>query len=162
MLERGESLFAARTIAESIYPDGRRMSSYVPKDPGVRDLWGKLRRRRQFTDYKQQKESLEVLNKQNSVEVFVATYMIIERKDGLEYSACVWTNGVDSLLPKTETIILLVDADNKIRISLPWTSAFSVIGTMMEKHQTLLPARYRVGSFPNPEQLEELRHLVTG
>ena len=130
---------------------------YIPNDPAVRGLSQSLKRHRQALDYKQQKEALDAIHKADGTDVFVASYLIFTQKDASEYSMCVWTKGIDSLLPKTEHISFLIDKDAKEYVTQPWERAFPVVASLMEKEQGVLPERYRVRSFPTEEQIARLR-----
>src|SRR6185312_753509 len=116
-----------------------------------------LKRHRQALDYKQQKEALDAIHKADGTDVFVASYLIFTQKDASEYSMCVWTKGIDSLLPKTEHISFLIDKDAKEYVTQPWERAFPVVASLMEKEEGVLPERYRVRSFPTEEQIARLR-----
>jgi hypothetical protein len=133
---------------------------YVPEDPAVRDLLHSLKRRREGVDYQQQKRALDAIHEAEGTDIFVASFLLVTRKDESQYSTCVWTKGVESLLPKTEYISLLIDQETKDHISLPWERALPVLESLIEKEPGILPERYRVRSFPNEEQLVRLRSVA--
>jgi hypothetical protein len=68
---------------------------------------------------------------------------------------------VDSLLPLTDEVILVIDPETKDRVSVKWSIAQSVVGRLMEKQDDLLPERYRVRSFPSQEEIAELRRAAS-
>ena len=135
-------------------------SEYVSEDPAFHRQMKSLQRRREATDYHQQKESLNAIHEVEKVDIFVASYNVYKQKDGAEYSACVWTHDVDSLLPKTERIFFLVDKDAKDHIMAAWETALSVVGGLMEEEPGIQPRRYRVRTFPAEEQIARLRELA--
>jgi hypothetical protein len=95
-----------------------------------------------------------------NIDIFVASYKIFEQAGGIVYSACIWTNGIDSLLPRAENIAFLVDLEGKDHFVVPWEAAVSVVGSLMEQEADLMPPRYRVRQFPNAEQIAKLRKLA--
>ena len=133
---------------------------HVPEDKSLRDLWMKIKRRRDAIDYGQQQKLLNEIHEIEDIDVFVASYKIYERKDGFAYSACVWTNGVDSSLPQAENIALMVDVENPEHFVVPWEAAASVVGNLLDLEPDLMPARYRARQFPSTEQLARLRPLA--
>jgi hypothetical protein len=159
MLEKGEPAhFAPYAVSPNLYllSDGG-WNAYIPEESHLRDTWLNIKRKRDALDYNQQKESLDTVHLNAKIDIFVAKYVVFKRKDSSEYSACVWSKGVDSLLPETETVFFLTDPANKVSFATSWQAAFSIVGSMMEKQPTLLPVRYRVRSFPSQAQVEELR-----
>jgi uncharacterized protein YtpQ (UPF0354 family) len=133
---------------------------FVPEDQSLRDLWMTIKRQRDALDYSQQQELLNEIHEIQKIDVFVASYKIYERKDGSAYSACVWSNGVDSSLPQAENIAFLVDIENQEHFMVPWEAAASVVGSLLEQEADLTPVRYRARHFPSAEQLGRLRQLA--
>jgi hypothetical protein len=116
MLEKGQPAhFAPYAVSPNLYVlrDGG-WNAYVPEDSSVLDVWLDIKRRRETLDYNQQKESLDKVHLKANIDIFVANYLVFKRKDSSEYSACVWSKGVDSLLPETETIFFLTDPANNV------------------------------------------------
>ena len=135
---------------------------YVPADPVLRELWLTLKRHRDEIDYAQQQELLNAIHEKQETDLFVASYKIYEQKDGTAYAACVWTNGIDSSLPRAEHIVFMVDVEGKDFFTVPWDAAAPVVGNLLEQEVDLLPVRYRARQFPNSEQISELRRLAAG
>lgn len=135
-------------------------SEYVSEDAAFHKQTNSLQRRREAMDYQQQKESLNAIHEVENIDIFVASYNVYQQKDGAEYSACVWTRDVDSLLPKTERIFFLVDKDAKDPVMATWETALSVVGELMEEEPGMQPQRYRVRSFPAEEQIARLREVA--
>jgi hypothetical protein len=130
---------------------------HVPEDKSLRELWMSTKRQRDAVDYAQQKELLNEVHEVEDIDIFVASYQIYERKGGGAYSACVWTNGIDSSLPLTENIAFLMDTESGDHFMVPWAAAASVVGDMLEQEADLVPVRYRARQFPNAEQVAKLR-----
>jgi len=133
---------------------------YVPEDQSLRDLLLPIKRQRDAIDYSQQQGLLNDIHKLEEIDIFVAGYKIFEREDGTAYSACIWTNGIDSLLPQAENIAFLADLEGKDHFVVPWDAAVSVVGSLLEQEPGLMPIRYRVRQFPNAEQQARLRKLA--
>jgi uncharacterized protein YtpQ (UPF0354 family) len=133
---------------------------YLPEDQSLGDLLLPIKRRRDAIDYAEQQGLLNEVHKVEDIDIFVASYKIFEQAGGIVYSACIWTNGIDSLLPRAENIAFLVDLEGKDHFVVPWEAAVSVVGSLMEQEGDLMPPRYRVQQFPNAEQLTKLRKLA--
>jgi hypothetical protein len=133
---------------------------HIPEDPALRELRMKIKRQRDAIDYAQQQKLLNEIYELEDIEIFVASYKVYERKDGLAYSACVWTDGVDSSLPRSENIALMADVENPEYFVVPWEATESVIGDMLELEPNLVPVRYRARQFPSEEQLAKLRPVA--
>jgi hypothetical protein len=72
----------------------------------------------------------------------------------------VWTDGIDSSLPRSENIAFMADVENPEYFVVPWEAAESVIGDLLELEPDLVPVRYRARQFPSEEQLAKLRPLA--
>jgi hypothetical protein len=163
ILKIGEqSHFAAHPLSPSLFvlSEGA-WKIYVPEDPALLEPWLSMKRRREAMDYAQQKEYLDAIHERQKIDVFVASYTLFTPKEGgTEYSACVWSNGADSLLPKAENIVFLMDQKKKDYVSVPWEAALSIVCSLVEQDPSLQPIRFRVRSFPNQEQIAELRRVA--
>jgi hypothetical protein len=133
---------------------------YVPEDKSLREMWMKIKRQRDAIDYSQQQKLLNEIHEKEGIDIFVASYKIYERKDGLAYSACVWTNGIDTSLPRSENIAFMADVENPEYFVVPWEAATSIIGDLLELEPDLAPVRYRARQFPSDDQLARLRPLA--
>ncbi len=162
ILKMGEpSCFEPYSVSSSLYllNDGV-WETYLPEDPAQRALCLSIQRRREGMNYNEQKQSLDLIHKRDHVDVFAASYSIQTRKDGSTQSICVWANGVESLLPKTEFIALLVDQDAKDFVFVTWETAMSLVRDLVEVEPDLVPTRYRVRSFPSHQQIAHLRAVA--
>jgi len=133
---------------------------HVPEDKSLREMWMKIKRQRDAIDYSQQQKLLNEIHEIEDIDIFVASYKIYERKDGFAYSACVWTNGIDTSLPRAENIAFMADVENPDYFVVPWEAAVSVVGDLLELEPDLTPFRYRARQFPSDEQLARLRPLA--
>ncbi len=87
-------------------------------------------------------------------EMFVSGYNAIEAADGV-ISVCSWTEGAPSLLPRTGHIAFVAD-DRSAPVIAPWSAAQAVTGHRMEPTGHY-PERWRVLSFPDPDEMAQLR-----
>jgi len=149
--------FGAHPLSPNLYLlcDGL-WQLYVPDDQALRDLWLAIKRRRDALDYKTQKESLELIYQKDKVDLFLPDFVTINFKDGSKQSACVWANGVDSLLPKADLIAFMSEPKAGASLHVAWERAMPIVGKLMEEEPGLLPPRYRVRTFPTAQQWTEL------
>ena len=113
-----------------------------------------LRMRSWGQDYAEQKELLDALHAKTGRDVFVSAFSVMQRKDtGRHISYCVWPKGADSLLPRTERIIL--GGVGQEPIMAPWERVVEAAGNLMTP-MDMYPERYRVEGFPSAEQLEAM------
>lgn len=157
----GESHFLPHPLSPSLYllNDGA-WGAYFPENAALREQCLNLQRRREAMDYGQQQDSLKIIYEREKRDVFLATYTVFQRQDGSQYSTCVWSNGVDSSLPKADMITFFTATPKKWHITVPWGAAFPIVAGLMEQQEGLEPVRYRVSAYPNPEQIAALRRAA--
>jgi hypothetical protein len=99
--------------------------------------------------YAGQKSLLDDLNQRQGADVFVASATVVE-KDGLLRSYSTWTEGVDTLLPRTELLVFIKLHEGQLEQSLmlAWDVAADLASHLMEATD-FSPVRYRVRSFPD-------------
>jgi uncharacterized protein YtpQ (UPF0354 family) len=149
------------TLSPNLYTHSSgRWEFYAPEEEELKKLGLSMKKQREGIDYAQQKGYLEKLYKREKNDVFVATCQVLKRQDEALFSRCVWTNGVDSLLPETDVIVFLPDPKEKVFITVSWNGATSIVGFLMEMEPELTPPRYRVRHFPDAEQLVRLRQVA--
>lgn len=133
---------------------------YIPKDEELRKLWLSIKRQRDNLDYSQQKGYLDKLYERRKQDLFVATCQVYKRQDETLFSRCVWSKGVDALLPETDFIVFIEALKSKDHFSVAWNDAMPIVQPLMERDPELFPVRYRVRSFPNDRQLAQLRQFA--
>jgi hypothetical protein len=111
-------------------------------------------------EYNDQKELLDQIHQQAGDDVFVASYSAVQRKDsGRITSYSVWSDGVDTLLPETDDLVLLRADRAASKVEVAAASSFQrvrdVAGNLMQPLGTY-PERYRVARFPSEQQLTEI------
>ena len=108
-------------------------------------------------DYAQQKDTLDKLHEKNGEEVFVANFNAIKRPDGKVFSYATWTETANSLLPKTDTLVLgRIGSEPQM---VPWEKVVDVAGDLMAAVD-IYPPRYRVRSFPSEDQLAAMGNML--
>lgn len=101
--------------------------------------------------YAEQKEQLVAIHDKEEIDVFVASFSGIQMDSGEVISYCVWTEGIESLLPKTD-LIMIGNADESA--AYEWNKVAEVV--RLEPVDDLYPSRHRVGQTPTPEQLGKI------
>jgi hypothetical protein len=142
------------------YDDARRIVPFALTAPEHRQRQADLRRMLDTPAYAGQKALLDKLHEANDVDVFVASFNVYQdRNDSTrQVSVGTWTEGVHTLLPRTDHIAFVVsreDGEADVTVA-EWEPAFALLGDLMELQPTLYPPRYRVRSFPSAEQLRQL------
>jgi len=105
-------------------------------------------------DYAEQAEALNALHERTGEDKFVGSYLAIKR-GGEVVTYCVWSEGVDSMLPRTDEIYFVHGTGGdkgEIAARGSWDRVMGVVGGLAEPCG-LYPERYRVRVFPTPEQL---------
>lgn len=101
-------------------------------------------------DYAEQTDLLDKLHEKKGEDVFVATFSAIQSPEGRLFSYATWTETTNSLLPKTD-ILVLGRVGGKIAM-VEWQKVVDVAGDLMEPLD-IYPPRYRVRTFPSEKQL---------
>jgi hypothetical protein len=112
--------------------------------------------------YADQKVALDTHHQAINEDVFVAIYGLLAPKDRPDeiVSWCSWTEGVPSLLPTTDVVVLIRDVDGARKIvQVPRSDLERIVGHYF-KPTTEDPPRIRVDAFPTPGELIELQKLT--
>jgi hypothetical protein len=144
------------TVALRLEGDG--WESWLP--PPGSPLYAKfheLRVRTLGMEYNDQKELLDKLHETTNEELFVATYTAVQHKEsGRISSYSVWADGVPTLLPETDDVLLLrgdPQADDiQVVASGPFGRVREVAGDLM-RPLGIYPERYQLREFPTAQQL---------
>ncbi|MEM7275778.1 MAG: hypothetical protein AAF547_22070, partial [Actinomycetota bacterium] len=89
-------------------------------------------------------------------DLYIPRYLLAEGADGLVSSYTTWTEGVPSLLPRTDYIGLVTEQGEAV--TAPWNTVHRMVGTMMEPTDHF-PELWRVLSFPDNAGISRLRNL---
>jgi hypothetical protein len=106
-------------------------------------------------EYQTQKE---VLQARLGEDIFVASYLGVQRPDGSVLSYATWTEGVASLLPKVDEVALLSgDMNDPTVHRIAWSVLTEIAGAYLVRDPDLHPARFRAMEWPDPPTLGRLR-----
>ncbi|MGK5077578.1 hypothetical protein [Janthinobacterium sp. HLX7-2] len=129
-----------------------------PADAAVAAALARLQAMLRAHHYGEQKQEWDQLNAQRGENVCVAACMLFQSKGGERegvVSLATWTRGVDTLLPRTDIVAMVVPADNggdSATKLLAWDDALAIGGELMQEVECY-PVRYRVRGFPAPHAL---------
>jgi hypothetical protein len=125
-------------------------------DHPLHDQFHLLQLRSIGREYAEQKDFLDALHERIGASIWVASYCAVRNDEtGKAHSYCVWSQGVDTLLPCTEEVYFFIpkgDRDGSVVVKAGWDRVQQVVGQLMEP-QGGYPVRYRVKEFPSEEQL---------
>jgi hypothetical protein len=144
------------TVALRLVGDDWESWLPAPASP-VYSKFHELRMRTIGMEYNDQKELLDQIHASTSADLFVASFSAVQQKDtGRITSYSVWSQGVPTLLPETDDIVLLRadGAAEKVELAAAgdWQRVREIAGDLMEP-LGMYPERYRVLEFPTSEQL---------
>jgi hypothetical protein len=110
-------------------------------------------------NYAEQKDLLDRRHELEQVDIFVASYSAMEEeKTGNVISYCVWSEGVDTLLPETDQIFFFrpeAPKNEQTAGNADSDTVRRVAGDLMEPQGTY-PERWRVKEFPDDSVLREI------
>lgn len=130
-----------------------------PKNHAVRPQYDDLLLHHLGGLYADQKELLEKIYEPDPQAPFVASFSALQERDTEEVkSYCAWTKGIESLLPKTNLIML--GDESGTMASGPWNHIQSIVGDLMTEDESFYPVRYRVNEFPSEQQLTEIGNTL--
>lgn len=105
-------------------------------------------------EYAEQKSLLDRLHEKTGVDIYVAAHSAVRKDDGDVFSYCVWSDGVDALLPQADFVMFFRQGEDVVG-SADWASVRRICDSLMEETD-MYPARFRVRSFPTAEQLKQI------
>jgi hypothetical protein len=113
--------------------------------------------------YAEQKDLFDRRHEREQTDIFVATYSGIQNEKTRQIASyCMWSEGVDSLLPKTDQIFFFrphASEDKQLAARGDWDRVRSIVGDLMERQDTY-PERWRVREFPSEERLEQIGMML--
>ena len=158
----GKALDHARAITGLAFLlDDETWRSWLPDtEHPLHDRLHLLQLRSIGHDYAEQKRLLDALHEKSKLDLWVASYSAAKNNDtGKLHSYCVWSQGVDTLMPKTEQVYFFVPKGHKggDLVARPsWDRVQQVVAHLMER-QEIYPVRYRVKAFPTADELALLQ-----
>lgn len=106
-------------------------------------------------EYADQKLLLDQYHESERIDIFVASCSALQSKDTEEiFTYCVWGEGVDALLPKTDRIMFALESGGIA--SGQWDEVIPIVGDLIRREEEYYPPRFRVREFPSREQLEAI------
>lgn len=109
-------------------------------------------------EYGEQQPLLQELFEKRGEDVFVASYSAVEAESGRVFSYSVWSEGVDTLLPETETLMFYRPEIDQ-HLAVAWSRAAPIVGALLQPFD-VYPPRFRAREFPSESQLAELREAA--
>jgi hypothetical protein len=106
-------------------------------------------------EYAVQQRRLETELEDDGVDLFVATFRLLEADGRPRHSFCVWGHRVDSLLPHSELVAIFDDRAEE-PVFVPWDVVRSKVGAMWQSWDAT-PSRVRTDGYPTGALLAELR-----
>lgn len=157
------------SVVPLLFEAGRWQTHRLALGTDVGRAFENLRIEEQAVVYRDQHDLLEKLSAARHDDVFVASLSVIDDKErGGFDSYCAWTDGVASLLPEAGRIAFVSNPTARqnfiqkiVAKKKPWMAearfedALRVVGHRMKKLDTI-PARYRVESFPTPDEFSAM------
>ncbi|KVN69461.1 hypothetical protein WM03_14630 [Burkholderia ubonensis] len=105
-------------------------------------------------DYRDQQALMDEAHARDGLDVFVAQYSAYRRPSGELFSMSVWTEGVHSLLPDTDSVMLFRPRTQQ-SATVPMAELLRLCGDLMTAtaHR---PVRYEVKAFPDEARFRAL------
>jgi hypothetical protein len=111
-----------------------------------------------LAEYEAQKEALKPRIEED---VFIASFKAMKREDGSVYSFATWTEGVPTLLPETDEVLLVADpveeGQEREFLRVAWTTFVELAGEWLEREEGIHPARWRASGWPDEGVMRKLR-----
>jgi hypothetical protein len=109
-------------------------------------------------EYAEQKPLLDQLHAQGGDDILVASYAPMQnRHTGKPFCMTFWVDGFVNLLPRADAVVLKSATEVVV---VPWRNATAVVAHRLASTDHY-PIRYRAESFPNADELEQLRAVAT-
>ena len=108
--------------------------------------------------YAEQKDLFDKRHERENIDIFVANYSAMQNMAGRIASYCMWSEEIDSLLPKTDQIFFFrphASEDKQLAAQGDWDHVRSLVGDLMEP-QDVYPERWRVREFPSEVMIEQI------
>ncbi len=134
------------------FVDGQWEDWAPPQNHVLRHLYDDLELRFLAGLYTDQKQLLDAVFNKRAMDLFVASFSAIREEDSERlYSYSVWSRGVDSLLPRTQYIVLVDESG--VLASGEWEHVRELTDGLLVEDDSYYPIRYRVKTFPTEEQI---------
>jgi uncharacterized protein YtpQ (UPF0354 family) len=137
--------------------EGGKPVEFVSDDADVNAMAQDLKKIFLQDDYHSQKQLLDKLNTKANLDVFVASYKLLQSQDsGRIFSYGVWTDNVDTLLPEVDKVALVRYHEESGEPDTRVVAWEELRAQFAELQQAVpgYPVRYRLSRFPSREQLD--------
>jgi hypothetical protein len=104
--------------------------------------------------YHEQAQLLNAVHEKQGIDVYVASFSAIEKKDGELLTYCVWGKGADALLPVTQRVVF-IKGEGFAPLFAGWLGVMENFGELMEQTDDY-PPRYRVREFPDEKLIDAI------
>ena len=108
-------------------------------------------------EYAEQKSLMDAINEQQQSPQFVATFSVVETESGELFSYCVWSDGVETMLPKTDRIMFFREGED-IVAGGAYDEVTAIVGNLMQPTEDY-PARFHVSQFPDNAPLAAIGQI---
>lgn len=159
-----------QTFEDQAYPLSRRLyrlegKEYVPypfpQDEAAATRYHNLLRMEAAQRYEEQQAMLQ---ERLGEDIYVASVMLFELADGRMTSFATWTDGVPTLLPEVDQVVLgHMDEDEEASTpscTVPFTKLLELPGALSKTSHFL--ARWETKAFPSAALLEEIGEPIEG
>ncbi|MCU9949730.1 hypothetical protein [Pseudomonas sp. PDM13] len=157
-----QSASEGRAISTGLYcyEDGK-VATYPVQHPLLQARLARMRYLTTKNEYDTQKHALDLIHQENSTDIFVANYQLYAAQENPDqlFSIASWTEGVDSLLPRVDRLVLVrpnEDCSDAETRAVSWEQAMALLGDLLEEAPGFYPPRYRTLGFPEPSRAELL------
>lgn len=139
-----------------VLEDGAWADWLPPAGHPLRRRFGEMQMRWIGPAYAEQKELLDALHARTARDVHAASFSVVERvDDGGLVCYCVWGEGVTSLLPETNKVVLIGAGGDDPAALTDWERVVEVAGHLLEETGDY-PRRWRTLGFPDDAALEAI------
>jgi len=155
----GEYHESARAISPALYTvddAGALLPFTLGADDPLAGEVGRGHRIMAAHEYAQQKARLDALHEKDNTDLFVASYTALERSDGSVISYCVWGEGVEAWLPRTDLVTFLWASEQRDPLTVRWDDVAALVGEAWRPVPHLLPRRMHVRRWPDRPALQAL------
>jgi hypothetical protein len=104
--------------------------------------------------YHEQSQLLNAVHQKQGIDVYVASFSAIEKKDGELLTYCVWGKGAHALLPVTQRVVFM-KGENITPVFADWSRVIETFGDLMDLTDDY-PRRYRVRKFPDEKLIDAI------
>ncbi|MBL8720047.1 MAG: DUF1444 domain-containing protein [Myxococcales bacterium] len=110
-------------------------------------------------EYGEQKDALDARHERENIDLFVASVSGLQRSDGFPLTWAMWGEGIDTLLPVVDVVMLTRgdDAPAEDTFFVPFERVIEILGENFVPAPGYHPPRVRLSAFPDAEALEALR-----